>query len=269
MSQIIVVKDSTNSKLRELECDASGNLKVNTDVSSLATEGTLASVLADTNIVAEGFTACDTGAVVVSSSALPAGAALESSLSSLNGKVSVCNTGAVVVSSSALPAGAALESSLASLNGKVSACNTGAVIVAASALPSGAATEASMAIVAGAVNSGVMQVSAHAAVPASHTQVWTAQGIVNSTTVKSTAKDIDSLKSICIFGNSSVSSGEVQIEVSHNNSNWYELNNHYLPVDMSSGDFGIQIDCSAKYVRLSRANSSGSTETINAHISAK
>ena len=238
MSQIIVVKDSTNSKLRELECDASGNLKVNTvDVSSLATEGTLASVLADTNIVAEGFTACDTGAVVVSSSALPAGAALESSLSSLNGKVSACNTGAVIVAGSALPAGAALESSLA--------------------------------IVAGAVNSGVMQVSAPAAASASHSQVYTAQSIVSGTTVKSTAKDIDLLKSICIFGNSSVSSGEVQIEVSHNNSDWYELNNHYLPVDMSSGDFGIQLDCSAKYVRLSRANSSGSTETINAHISAK
>ena len=43
--------------------------------SGAATESTLASVLADTNIVAEGFTACDTGAVVISSSALPSGAA--------------------------------------------------------------------------------------------------------------------------------------------------------------------------------------------------
>ena len=293
MSQIIVVKDSTNSKLRELECDASGNLKVNTvDISSLATETTLQTIAefncdtTDVTISSSALPAgaalesslsslngkvsvCNTGAVVVSGSALPAGAALESSLSSLNGKVAACNTGAVIVSASALPAGAALESSLSSLNGKVSACNTGAVVVSGSALPAGAATEASMAIVAGAVNSGVMQVSAHAAVPASHSQVWTAQGIISGSTVKSASKDIDSLKSICIFGNSSVSSGEVQIEVSHNSSNWYELNNHYLPVDMSSGDFGIQIDCSAKYVRLSRANSSGSTETINAHISAK
>lgn len=48
---------------------------------------------------------------------------------SLDSKVTACNTGAVVVSSSALPSGAATEASLASLDGKVTACNTGAVVV--------------------------------------------------------------------------------------------------------------------------------------------
>jgi hypothetical protein len=73
-------------------------------------------------------TACNTGACVVSSSALPTGAAtsaaqatiiaglssidghvdgLEASCSSIDGKITACNTGAVVVSSSALPALAA------------------------------------------------------------------------------------------------------------------------------------------------------------------
>ena len=162
------------------------------------------------------LTACNTGAVVVSSSALPAGAATSAkqptpgtagspsadvitvqgtasmsalkvdgsavtqpvsasalplptgastaarqdtgntSLSSIDAKVTACNTGAVVVSSSALPTGAAtsakqdaiigyidgIEGSLASIDGKISACNTGAVVVSSSALPSGAATAA-------------------------------------------------------------------------------------------------------------------------------
>jgi hypothetical protein len=95
------------------------------------------------------LTACNTGAVVVSSSALPTGAATESTLSTLNGKITACNTGAVVVSSSALPSGAATSAaqttgntSLSSIDGKITACNTGAVVVSSSALPSGAATSA-------------------------------------------------------------------------------------------------------------------------------
>jgi hypothetical protein len=87
---------------------------------------------------------------------LPTGAATSaaqttgnSSLSSIDGKVTACNTGAVTVSSSALPSGAATaanqstgNASLSSIDGKVTACNTGAVTVSSSALPSGAATAA-------------------------------------------------------------------------------------------------------------------------------
>jgi hypothetical protein len=58
----------------------------------------------------------------------------------VDGKITACNTGAVVVSSSALPSGAATEASLTSVDGKITACNTGAVVVSSSALPSGAAT---------------------------------------------------------------------------------------------------------------------------------
>ena len=49
---------------------------------------------------------------------LPSGAATEATLSTLNGKVTACNTGAVVVSSSALPTGAATEATLSTVNGK-------------------------------------------------------------------------------------------------------------------------------------------------------
>jgi hypothetical protein len=104
---------------------------------------------------------CDTGAVVVSSSALPAGAAtsalqsagnadlavIAGDTTSLDSKVTACDTGAVVVSSSALPAGAAtsalqgagnadlavIAGDTTSLDSKVTVCNTGAVAIASNA----------------------------------------------------------------------------------------------------------------------------------------
>lgn len=85
-------------------------------------------------------TAVDTGNVTVASSALPTGAATEATLSALNGKVTAVDTGAVTVAASALPTGAATEATLSSLNGKVTAVNTGAVVVSSSALPTGAST---------------------------------------------------------------------------------------------------------------------------------
>ena len=54
----------------------------------------------------------------VTASALPAGAATEATLSTLNGKVTVCNTGAVTIST-ALPAGAATIGSIASITTSV------------------------------------------------------------------------------------------------------------------------------------------------------
>ena len=255
MSQIIVVKDSTNNKLRELESNSGGELKV--AVSALPT---------------------------------PLGVALESSLSSLNGKVTSVNTGAVIVAGSALPAGAATQATLASALGELetihtnintiaenfSTCDTGAVVVSGSALPTGAATEVSagacatsLATLAGAVSHGEVQVSGHPAPSSSASTVYNAVTNVGSATAKSASKDVDAHRSVCIMGTSNVSSGTVEIEVSNDNSVWFELNNHFISVDLTSGDFGIQMDISAKYIRLSRTNPGGSSETITAIISAK
>lgn len=102
------------------------------------------------------LTPTGTPSVTVSSSALPTGAATSAlqttgntSLSSIDGKITAVNTGAVVVSSSALPSGAATASlqstgntSLASIDGKITAVNTGAVVVSSSVLPTNAATSA-------------------------------------------------------------------------------------------------------------------------------
>ena len=61
-------------------------------------------------------------------------------LTSIDTKMSACNTGAVVIASSALPSGAASEATLSALNDKVTACNTGAVIVASGSITANTAT---------------------------------------------------------------------------------------------------------------------------------
>ena len=133
--------------------DGDGKLVVS--LSELAIE-TIGSPLADDKVKMAG--GLDSGGIAraiqvdtdgqlqvdVLSSALPAGAATETTLSALNGKVTACDTSSVTVVSSALPTGAATETTLSSLDGKVTACDTGSVTVVSSALPTGAATEATL-----------------------------------------------------------------------------------------------------------------------------
>lgn len=77
--------------------------------------------------------------VSVASLPLPTGAATQTTLASIDSKITAVNTGAVVVASSALPTDAATQTTLAALNAKVTAVNTGAVTISA-ALPAGANT---------------------------------------------------------------------------------------------------------------------------------
>lgn len=110
--------------------------------------------------------AVNTGAVTVSSSALPSGASTAAKQPALGtaGTPSadvitvqgISSMTALKVDGSAviqpisattlpLPTGAATETTLASLNSKVTAVNTGAVVVSSSVLPSGASTAANQA----------------------------------------------------------------------------------------------------------------------------
>ena len=127
-----------------------GDVTVNTaDLETLQSAANISLASVDGKI-----TACNTGAVVVSSSALPSGGATSINqgltntiLSTVDGKITACDTGAVVVSSTALAALAATSTlqtagnaTLALVNGKMTACDTGAVVVSSTALASLAAT---------------------------------------------------------------------------------------------------------------------------------
>ena len=112
---LLIVKDSANSKLRELECDSSGNLKVDkVDVSALATESSLSALDAK-------ISACDTG-----------------NISGLVSVSAVAGSVACTHASLPLPTNAATESSLATVAG----CVTGSVLSVSSSATALSATSA-------------------------------------------------------------------------------------------------------------------------------
>ena len=176
---------------------------------------------------------CDTGSVVVSSSALPTGAASESSLAALNAKITACDTSSVSVASSALPSGAASESSLAALNAKITACDTNSVSVSSCALPSGAADSTKqdeIKVLIGNTNSalaGTLSVSAPAISKSSSTPV-NAESINGQSTYLSSEFDVGAFKHLSLIGSSSdiVNSHEVDLLVSNSSGGTFFKTSH-------------------------------------------
>jgi len=232
------------------------------------------------------ITACNTGAVVVSSSALPSGASSEAkqdannaSNASIDSKIVSCNTGAVVVSSSALPSGASSEAkqdannaSNASIDSKIVACNTGAVVVSSSALASGASSEAKQDVIIGhldgveglitATNSalaGTLSVSAPTVTKSASTPI--SNQAINGQSVHLTSEiDIQNARHLTIFGSSSnvSDSHEFDLFVSNASGGTYYKTSHsgfYI-----SGNVHLLVnDIPYRYIKLQIKNGNSST----------
>lgn len=199
---LILVKDTNNSKLRELECDASGNLKVEkVDVSALSTESTMSAM--NTKI-----TSCDT--------------------SSISGIVSVSAVaGNVACTHASLP------------------------------LPTGAATEASLATISGCVTASKLAVESSASVlTVTDAYLWGdatgSESVLNELDSFSDSVDVSTYNKISIYGSSSNLSDEFEIQVSHDDTNWFELTEKYVSVDYASGHFGLTIDPAFSYIRMKK-----------------
>ena len=176
-----VYGSNTSNKWQSLSIDANGKLETTAVVSAsgsgLATEAkqdtgntSLATIAGDTTSLDTKVVACNTGAVVVSSTALATGASTSAlqttgntSLASIDNKVilpSVLSNGNLKVSiqEGATPAITGFSTSAnqdtmitdlgiikgdtTSIDGKITACNTGAVVVSSSVLPTNASTSA-------------------------------------------------------------------------------------------------------------------------------
>ena len=159
---------------------------------------------------------------------------------SVDSKITACNTGAVVVSSSALPSGASSEAkqdinnaSNASIDSKITACNTGSVVISSSALPSGGSESAKQdeikALIT-ATNSALastLSVSAPAVSKSSTTPV-NAENVNGQSSYTSSEIDINNAKNISIVGSSSdtVNSHEVDILISNASSGVFYESSH-------------------------------------------
>ena len=180
----------------------------------------------------------------------------------------------VDVITSALPAGASTEATLSAMNAKITAMDSGAVVVASSALPAGGATSAlqttansSLAVIEGAVTAGVMQVSSGTIATVAST-LKSAVSVANSAVETTTGVDIGHSNIVSVFGNLTDVTGNINVEVSSDNSVYYD-NGESIYVG-STGDFYKNYNnIGARYIRLKYTNGSGSSATWTAIASVK
>jgi len=203
--------------------------------------------------------------------------ALNTTLTTLNGKVTACDTGAVVVASSGLPTGAATEASLAALSGNVTACDTGAVVVSSSALPAGGATSAlqtsgnaDLTTLAGCVVGTTLTVSSGGgALASTNTVLANGVSVSDGATETSASVDANTAQAVQVFGSLTDSSGNIRIQISADNSNWFDDSENSIYVD-TLGFFARNLKMvGARYIRLIYSNSSGSSATYSANCSIK
>ena len=295
MSLIIGVNPS--NALQNGEMTATGHLKVDLASSS------------DTSLTANVDITGNTAAIATQAKQDTG----NTSLGNIDGKITACNTGAVVVASSALPAGAATEATavnaevhLGNIDGKITACNTGAVVVSSSALPSGAATEATALLAEahlGTIDTSTATASTtltgisaklpatlgqkamsaalavsiasdQSAIPVSSAGANTTASSESATpaggaTTNSTAADMNGFVSVCIFGNTTNTSDQIVLQFSNDNSSFYEQQQYYVS-RTASGDFGVSLERpAARYVRISQANTTGGSRALTIITSKK
>lgn len=143
---------------------------------------------------------------------------------SIDSKITACNTGAVVVSSCVLPTGGASESSLSAINGKMTACDTGACVISSSALPSGASVSSkqdeikTLITATNTALAGTLTVSSTgASLSKSSSSPLSSQGINGQSTFLSSEVDVSASRHLSLIGSSSntTDSHEVDLLVSN------------------------------------------------------
>ena len=218
--------------VRTLSVSTSGELNISSGGSALATEATLATLSGN-------VTACDTGSVTIASSALPSGASTESTLSAMSAKITTYNTGSVTIASSALPSGASTESTLSSMSAK---------------LPASLGQKTPALSLSSVSPSASSQDSLSVATTSSDTSV---------------SKDTSGYDSVGVIVESSASDTKAGLEWSHDNSNWFFVEQASVVSSVSPADSGTAQNCLyfkvgvlAKYVRVHVYNPDVATASV-------
>jgi len=131
-------------------------------------------------------------------------------------------------------------------------------------LPSGASTAAnqatgntSLATLAACVSANKVAVESSAtALSVTDHYLWGSasgsESVLNELDSFSDSFDVSTYNKISIYGSSSNLSDEFEVQVSHDNSNWFEMTSIFVQVDYASGHFGIIADAPFKYIRMKK-----------------
>lgn len=114
---------------------------------------------------------------------------------------------------------------------------------------------------------GVLSVSAPVLSVTDFT-ISNAVSVATGITETTSSNDIALARRVMVMGNLSDTSGSIVVEVSIDNSVFYEDTEQAIYSD-SSGNFGKTINCDARYIRFKYANSSGTAQTLTLLMSYK
>ena len=98
--------------------------------------------------------------------------------------------------------------------------------------------------------------------------VSNAVSVATGITETTSSNDIALARRVMVMGNLSDTSGSIVVEVSIDNSVFYEDTEQAVYTD-GSGNFGKTINCDARYIRFKYANSSGTAQTLTLLMSYK
>lgn len=293
----LVLGKNPSNELKEINLTSTGDLKVdlagssggaisaNVDVTgnsiglatditlnSRASEGTLLSV--DSKI-----TACNTGAVVVSSSALPTGAATDAVLQSVDSYLSSISTDTFNLDTKTTQG---YDAQIASggngliqhlMYGRDNAGNLDALKTTANGNleveisgPLGSDVSANSVSVVIASDQSAISVSSAGGNTTNVNDVL-APGAGGTAT--STAVDMDGFTNLSIFGTSTNTGDPIAVQVSHDNSTWVESGEYYVNFTVS-GSFSVRISGEgARYWRVQQIDTSITAFTLTVNSSKK
>ena len=300
----LVLGKNGSNELKEINLTNSGNLKVdlagssggaiaaNVDItgntiglstSALQTSGnaSLTTIAGDTTSMDGKITACNTGAVVVSSSALPSGASTEATLQSIDSYQSTISTdvGDLNIKTTqgydaqVASGGSGLQQNL--VYGRDASGNLDALLTDASGhlevvvddFVKGQATMANSFPVVISSDQSAISVSSAGGNTTNVNDVL-APGAGGTAT--STAVDMDGFTNLSFFGNSTNTSDQILVQVSHNNSTWVENTEAYVSFSPIGGEFFVNIpNTGARYFRVQQVDTLTSAFTLTVNSSKK
>ena len=92
--------------------------------------------------------------------------------------------------------------------------------------------------------------------------------VANSAVSTTASNDIALARRVIVMGNLSDTSGSIKVEISIDNSTFYEDTEQAIYSD-AAGNYGKTINCDARYIRFKYSNTSGSAQTFTLLMSYK
>jgi len=279
MSNSLLLGTTSGGAVKKLLVDTDGNLQVDvvsmtgggdaTAANQTTMIGHLSTIEGDTTSLDAKITACDTtgkATLLEQQSQTTQLTTIAGDTTSLDAKVVACNTGAVVVSS-----GNMTESNSGDILTNVSKLSQGYDAQVASGgsglqqvLVYGRDTGGNLDAITTDSN-GKLEVNVHdeEKTTANATSSWSSTSIPSAGSASTTGIDIQGIKHISIFGNTTNLTDPINVEYSVDNTNWFIDTSSYVYPDSSSGDFAHNYrNIPFRYVRWNKTNNGVGSETI-------